>query len=175
MGKCPHCSTGLRGSRQDSAQLMFMKLIPDTRFKDNVRPTKSLWSRSSVAWIKQTHGCYQWYMVYLRGGTLSAAKKGTENFWGVTPEADPKRGVEGLGKRPSEIIVPVLWARKPGAAHVTRMWSYDGTREMLSFTLAVMGSYGLNFGSDVLKVQICFLERKIAGTTGYIIGDKGNN
>ena len=47
-------------------------------------------------------------MVYLRGGTLSAAKKGTENFWGVTPDADPKRGVEGLGKRPSEIIVPVL-------------------------------------------------------------------
>lgn len=33
-------------------------------------------------------------MVYLRGGTLSGAREGIENFK-TTPEADLKRGVKG--------------------------------------------------------------------------------
>lgn len=40
-------------------------------------------------------------MVYLRGGTLSAAKEGTENFQKLIPEADLTRAVDKMGKGPS--------------------------------------------------------------------------
>lgn len=71
----------------------------------------------------QTLRHYWYYMVCLRGGTLCAAKEGTENFQEIIPEADLARGLdENQGKGLQQTLVHVLWAGEPHAIPMNRIW-----------------------------------------------------
>lgn len=123
MGKAPHWSAELLGACQDWVQLMFIELLLDTKFKDLWHIESPCCQGAPVECRNQTLGHYQYYMVSLRGGTLSAAKEGTENFQEIILEADLARGVDENGaKGPRQTLVHVLWARKPHAIPVNRIW-----------------------------------------------------